>query len=105
VVILETHAFTAAILELLSDEEYRLLQQALVARPDAGRLIRGSGGLRKIRWAAKGRGKRGGVRVIYYWHVPGDRLLMLLAYAKSEQDDLTPRQRVMLRKIIEAEYP
>jgi hypothetical protein len=49
--------------------------------------------------------KRGGVRVIYYWHVPGDRLLMLLAYAKSEQDDLTPRQRVMLRKIIEAEYP
>jgi mRNA-degrading endonuclease RelE of RelBE toxin-antitoxin system len=105
VVILETHAFTAAILELLSDEEYRLLQQALVARPDAGRLIRGSGGLRKIRWAAKGRGKRGGVRVIYYWHVPGDRLLMLLAYAKSERDDLTPRQRVMLRKIIEAEYP
>ena len=104
-VILETHAFTAAILELLSDEEYRLLQQALVARPDAGRLIRGSGGLRKIRWAAKGRGKRGGVRVIYYWHVPGDRLLMLLAYAKSEQDDLTPRQRVMLRKIIDAEYP
>ena len=104
-VILETHAFTAAILELLSDEEYRLLQQALVARPDAGRLMRGSGGLRKIRWAAKGRGKRGGVRVIYYWHVPGDRLLMLLAYAKSEQDDLTPRQRVMLRKIIEAEYP
>lgn len=104
-VILETHAFTAAILELLSDEEYRLLQQALVARPDAGRLIRGSGGLRKIRWAAKGRGKRGGVRVIYYWHVPGDRLLMLLAYAKSERDDLTPRQRVMLRKIIEAEYP
>ena len=104
-VILETHAFTAAILELLSDEEYRLLQQALVARPDAGHLIRGSGGLRKIRWAAKGRGKRGGVRVIYYWHVPGDRLLMLLAYAKSEQDGLTPRQRVMLRKIIEAEYP
>jgi mRNA-degrading endonuclease RelE of RelBE toxin-antitoxin system len=105
VVILETHAFTATILELLSDEEYRLLQQALVARPNAGRLLRGSGGLRKIRWAAKGRGKRGGVRVIYYWHVPGDRLLMLLAYAKSEQDDLTPRQRVMLRKIIEAEYP
>ena len=104
-VILETHAFTTAILELLSDEEYRLLQQALVARPDAGRLMRGSGGLRKIRWAAKGRGKRGGVRVIYYWHVPGDRLLMLLAYAKSERDDLTPRQRVMLRKIIEAEYP
>jgi mRNA-degrading endonuclease RelE of RelBE toxin-antitoxin system len=54
---------------------------------------------------SKGRGKRGGVRIIYYWHVPGDRILMLGAYAKSDQDDLTPRQRAMLRKIIETEYP
>ena len=90
---------------MLSDDEYRLLQEGLVARPDAGRLIRGTGGLRKVRWAAKGRGKRGGVRIIYYWHVPGDRLLMLVAYTKSDQDDLTPRQRAMLRKIIETEYP
>ncbi len=105
VVILETHAFTARILELLSDDEYRLLQQELVARPDAGRLIRGTGGLRKVRWATKGRGKRGGARIVYYWHAPGDRLLMLLAYAKGEQDDLTPRQRALLRKIVETEYP
>lgn len=104
-VILETHAFTAHILELLSDDEYRLLQAALVARPDAGRLMRGTGGLRKIRWVAKGCGKRGGIRVIYYWHVPGGRILMLMAYAKTEQDDLTPRQRTMLRKVIETEYP
>jgi mRNA-degrading endonuclease RelE of RelBE toxin-antitoxin system len=105
VVILETHAFTARIVELLSDDEYRLLQQVLVARPDAGRLIRGTGGLRKLRWAAKGRGKRGGARIVYYWHVPGDRLLMLLSYKKGEQDDLTPRQRAVLRKIVEMEYP
>ena len=104
-VIFETHAFTASIVELLSDDEYRLLQQDLVARPDTGRLIRGTGGLRKLRWAAKGRGKRGGARIIYYWHAPGDRLLMLLAYAKGEQDDLTPRQRAVLRKIVETEYP
>jgi len=91
--------------ELLSDDEYRLLEVALVARPDAGRLIRGTGGLRKVRWAAKGHGKRGGIRVIYYRHVAGSRLLMLLAYPKSAQDDLTPRQRAMLRKIIETEYP
>ena len=104
-VILETHAFTAAIRALLSDEEYRLLQAALVARPDAGRLIQGTGGLRKARWAAQGRGKRGGIRVIYYWYVKGSRLLMLLAYPKSQQDDLTPRQRAILRKIIETEYP
>ena len=105
VVILETHAFTARILELVSDDEYRLLQQDLVARPDAARLIRGTGGLRKVRWAAKGRGKRGGACIVYYWHAPGDRLLMLLAYAKGEQDDLTPRQRAVLRKIVETEYP
>jgi len=92
-------------LELLSDDEYRLLQQALVARPDAGRLIRGTGGLRKLRWAAKGRSKRGGARIVYYWHVPGERLLMLLAYAKGKQDDLTPRQRAVLRTIVETEYP
>jgi hypothetical protein len=105
VVILETHVFTAHILQLLADDEYRLLQEELVARPDAGRLIRGAGGLRKVRWAAKGHGKRGGIRVIYYWHVAEDQLLMLLAYAKNEQDDLTPRQRAVLRKIIETEYP
>ena len=104
-VILETHAFTTRILGLLSDDEYRLLQQDLVARPDAGRLIRGTGGLRKVRWATKGRGKRGGARIVYYWHAAGDRLLMLLAYAKGEQDDLTPRQRAVLRKIVETEYP
>ncbi len=104
-VILETHAFAARIVELLPDDEYRLLQQTLVARPDAGRLIRGTAGLRKLRWAAKGRGKRGGARLIYYWHVPGDQLLMLVVYAKGEQDDLTPRQRAVLRKIVETEYP
>ncbi len=71
-VIPETHAFTARISELLSDDDYRLRQQALVARPDAGRLIHGTGGLRKVRWAATGRGKRGGARIIDYWHAPGD---------------------------------
>jgi mRNA-degrading endonuclease RelE of RelBE toxin-antitoxin system len=58
-----------------------------------------------VRWSAGGRGKRGGIRVIYYWHVATEELLMLLAYPKNEQDDLTPRQRAALRKIIEPEYP
>jgi mRNA-degrading endonuclease RelE of RelBE toxin-antitoxin system len=58
-----------------------------------------------MRWRAGGRGKRGGIRVIYYWHVPSDRLVMLLAYPKSEQDDLTPAQRAVLRKVVESEYP
>lgn len=61
--------------------------------------------MRKIRWIAQGRGKRGGVRVIYYWAVKQDRILMLLMYAKNERDDLTTEQLKVLRRIIEEEYP
>ena len=64
----------------------------------------GSSGLRKVRWAAQGRGKRGGVRVIYCWAVKQERLLMLLIYPKSERDDLTREQLKLLRKIVEEEY-
>lgn len=100
-----TYALTARIRELLSDDEYRLLQNDLVARPDLGSVMRGTGGLRKVRWRGSGRGKRGGIRVIYYWHVVSDRLLMLLAYPKSERDDLTADQRAALKKVVESEYP
>lgn len=64
-------------------------------------MIPGSGGLRKLRWAGSGRGKRGGLRVIYYWWVAKDRISMLLLYAKSEQDDLTSEQIRLLRKALE----
>ena len=63
-VIIETSVFTRQLLSLLSDEEYRKLQVALANRPNIGDLIKGSGGLRKVRWAIEGSGKRGGVRVI-----------------------------------------
>lgn len=104
-VIIETSVFTKQVQALLSDEEYRELQADLVKRPDAGPLIPGSGGLRKVRWAMSGRGKRGGARVIYYWGVGEDRLLMLLIYPKNVQDDLTPIQLRALRQIVEAEFP
>jgi hypothetical protein len=65
----------------------------------------GSGGLRKIRWAKEGRGTRGGVRVIYYWAVSSEQILMLFMYPKGEQDDLTSAQIKMLRQIVEEEYP
>ena len=103
-VIIETSVFTKQVQKLLSAEEYQLLQSVLVEQPDAGSLIRGSGGLRKIRWAAKGRGKRGGNRVIYYWAVSQEQLLMLLIYPKNVRDDLSHDQLHMLRKIVEAEY-
>lgn len=104
-VIIETSIFTHQVQELLADEEYRRLQTALVLHPDLGAVIPGSGGLRKMRWSAKGHGKRGGVRAIYYWVISQDKILMLLLYAKNEMEDLTPDQLKTLRKIIEEEYP
>ncbi len=104
-VILETSVFTRQVLELLPDDEYRKLQVVLANRPNAGSLIKGSGGLRKIRWMIEGHGKRGGVRVIYYWVVKQERLLMLFIYPKSERGDLTSGQLKVLRKIVEEEYP
>ena len=68
--------------------------------PDAGDLIRHSGGLRKIRWSGSGRGKRGGTRTIYYWDA-GDRILMLYLYKKNERSDLTPAQLAVLKAIVE----
>lgn len=104
-IIIETSIFTRQVVSLLPDEEYRKLQVLLANRPAAGDLIRGSGGLRKIRWALPGQGKRGGVRVIYYWAVTHERLLMLFMYPKTERGDLTPEQIKVLRQIIETEYP
>ena len=101
----ETSFFTRQITELLSDEELNALQWALMANPESGNLIRGSGGLRKLRWAGSGRGKRGGLRVIYNWHVPDNIILLLLAYPKNEQENLTQAQVKVLKSITEIEFP
>jgi mRNA-degrading endonuclease RelE of RelBE toxin-antitoxin system len=85
----------------MDDERYAALQVFLAKRPTAGNLIRGSGGIRKVRWGGSGRGKRGGLRVIYYWWVAKDRISMLLVYPKSEQDDLSADQVKLLRKALE----
>ena len=103
-VIVETPIFTRRIQATLRDEEYRHLQNHLVNRPDSGKLMPGSGGLRKLRWATGGHGKRGGIRVIYYWFVSQETILLLFAYPKSEQDNLTRDQLKQLKKIIEGEY-
>ena len=79
------------------DDEYAEMQTFLMHRPDAGSIIKGSGGIRKLRWAGSGRGKRGGLRVIYYWWVAKDRISQLMVYPKNEQDDLTADQLKKLR--------
>jgi mRNA-degrading endonuclease RelE of RelBE toxin-antitoxin system len=103
-VIVETKIFTRQVTALLSDDEYRSLQEQLNSNPESGDIIIGSGGLRKIRWSIKGRGKRGGVRAIYYWAVSKEVILMLLMYAKNEQENLTPEQTKILKRIIEEEF-
>lgn len=100
-VIIETSVFTRLIQELLDDDSYNELQKVLIQKPDTGDLIPGSGGLRKIRWKSDGKGKRGGIRIIYYWQTADDQLWMLYGYAKSSKEDLTKAQLKTLRDIIE----
>ncbi len=98
----ETPVFTRQIVEIMGDSEYASLQSALVLQPELGDIIPGSGGLRKVRWTeqSRGRGKRGGVRVIYYWFRPDEVIYLLLGYSKTERDDLTADQKRTLKKLI-----
>lgn len=101
--IIETSIFTKRLKTLLPDEEYRSLQNAIILNPVKGKIIRGSGGLRKMRWSLPGKGKSGGVRIIYYWVKPKEAILMLLIYAKNEQDDLSSEQLKILKSLVEKE--
>src|SRR5687768_390035 len=86
---------------LVNDDELFELMKWLTVNPGAGQVIPGSGGLRKMRWAAKSRGKQGGARVIYFWWIAHDRILLLDIYAKSEQEDLSVDQiKKLKRKVI-----
>lgn len=96
----ETDVFTARIVEFIDDESYSALQAVLIADPEAGDLITKTRGLRKIRWMGSGRGKRGGIRVIYYL-VCQDEIFMLYAYPKNRESDLSPRHLQILRELVE----
>jgi len=86
------------------DEQYRRLQIALILRPTQGAVIQGSGGLRKVRWAKPGAGKRGGLRIIYYWAPTEHAFYMLYAYSKADQGDLTPAQTRTLGRLVREEF-
>ncbi len=99
----ETSIFTRKLASILADDEYRELQNDLVEKPDAGKEMKKSGGIRKLRWSAKGKGKRGGCRVIYYWLISKDQIYFLYVYGKNEQENLTDVQLKTLKKVVEAE--
>ncbi|KFC00954.1 cytotoxic translational repressor of toxin-antitoxin stability system [Trabulsiella guamensis ATCC 49490] len=98
---IETNIFTEDVKKLLSDDEYRKFQQFMADNPDWGDVIQNTGGLRKVRWVAKGKGKRGGVRVIYYHKLAESQIRLLLIYKKGVQDDLSDDEKRQLRALNE----
>jgi mRNA-degrading endonuclease RelE of RelBE toxin-antitoxin system len=102
--IIETPVFTKAIDRLLDVDEYLALQATMLARPNLGPVIRGTVGLRKMRWSRSGSGKRGGLRVIYYWDMPTDTFYLLYVYPKSARDDLTATQLRTLSQLVSEEF-
>jgi mRNA-degrading endonuclease RelE of RelBE toxin-antitoxin system len=102
-VFIETSIFTRQIRDLISDDQLRIMQEWIATSPAAGNLMKGSRGCRKLRWKTAATGKRGGIRVIYYWMKEYDRVLLLLAYAKSSTDDLSQAQIKILGEIVKLE--
>jgi hypothetical protein len=95
---IETTTFTKFVYDYFNEEEYTALQFYLMQHPEAGDIVRGSGGVRKLRWRLSGRGKRGGVRVIYYWKLQKAEIWLLTLYAKNEASTIPAH---ILRKIAE----
>lgn len=99
-VIFESSHFEAVRETYLDDLEYALLQRQLILAPHAGDRVPGAGGIRKLRWPGRGQGKRGGLRVLYYWLGKPDQLLMLDIYAKGEKSDLSRAEVKALRALV-----
>lgn len=97
-IFIEDQDFQKRCRSLLDDDELFAFMEWLAVNPGGGKIIPGSGGLRKIRWAAKGRGKRGGARVIYFWWMADDKILLLDIYSKGKQENLAADEIKKLRR-------
>ncbi|TBU71283.1 type II toxin-antitoxin system RelE/ParE family toxin [Phytopseudomonas daroniae] len=100
-IFIETPIFTKRLRELLDDDSYAAFQRLLAYCPEMGDVIEGTGGIRKVRVASSGHGKRGGSRVIYYHFSAASQIALLLIYPKNEKDDLSADERKTLKHIIE----
>jgi hypothetical protein len=103
---IEAPAFTRYLSDYLADDDYRKLQNQLASNPDLGDVMPGSGGFRKLRWGdpRRGKGRRGGLRVIYYYFLAEQRIWFMTLYDKDEAADLTPREMKALKSAVEAEH-
>jgi len=100
-IFIETSIFTKYIHDYMDDTEFSAFQWYLVQNPESGDIIPGSGGLRKVRWKGKGRGKRGGTRVIYYYKSKKGEIWLLTIYSKNEVENLTKDEIKLLKKELE----
>lgn len=96
----ETSVFTRQLTALMSDEEYKEFQAFLIENPEAGAVIVGTGGCRKVRWSRQGTGKSSGIRAIYYFYNSAGKLYMLIIYPKSEKESLTAAEKAQLKAVI-----
>lgn len=102
VTFIETRVFSKRIAGLMNDEEYSEFQAELAHNPEKGPVIQGTGGLRKVRWGLKGKGKSGGLRVIYLYMRARSHVHLAFAFAKDQSDDLTSDQKKQLKSIVDA---
>lgn len=99
----ETPIFAAQSTALVDDQSYSVLQASLSLRPTQGVVVPGAGGVRKLRWAASGRGKRGGIRVLYYWQATGGTVFMLAAFSTNRASDPSRAQLAVLARLVKEE--
>ena len=100
VTVVEVEPFSTKAKRVWNEEEKLELVSFVAHDPEAGDVIPGTGGLRKLRWSRRGKGKRGGVRVVYFFHDLAMPVFLLTVYAKSERDDLSPREKNIMRKLV-----